>query len=80
MLVTNKEIMSTAVNESYGVGAFNINNLETILAIAEVAMEEKSPVIIAATPSIPSMYNNSGASCANTLMSLFGTNIQIIKQ
>lgn len=51
MLVTNKEIMSAAVREGYGVGAFNISNLETVLAIAEVAIEERSPVIIAVTPS-----------------------------
>ncbi len=51
MLVTNREIMSTAVAEGYGVGAFNINNLEAVLAIAEASIEEKSPAIIAVTPS-----------------------------
>jgi fructose-bisphosphate aldolase class II len=50
MLVTNKEIMSAAVAKNYAVGAFNINNLETLLAIAEATVEEKSPVIVAATP------------------------------
>jgi len=51
MLVTNKEIMSVAAAKGYGVGAFNINNLETVLAIAEATVEEKSPVIVAVTPS-----------------------------
>jgi len=51
MLVTNKEIMSVAVAKKYAVGAFNINNLETLQAIVEVATEEKSPVIVAVTPS-----------------------------
>jgi len=51
MLVTNKEIMSAAVAKNYAVGAFNINNLETLLAITEATVEEKSSIIVAATPS-----------------------------
>jgi len=33
------------------VGAFNINNPETLLAVSEAAVEEKSPAIVAVTPS-----------------------------
>ncbi len=51
MLVTNKELLSTAMANGYAVGAFNINNLETLLAIVEASAEERSPVIVAATPS-----------------------------
>jgi len=51
MLVTNKEILSTAMAKGYAVGAFNINNLETLLAIVEASVEEKSPLIVAVTPS-----------------------------
>lgn len=51
MLVTNKEIMSAARAKGYAVGAFNINNLEVLLAVTEATVEEKSPVIVAATPS-----------------------------
>jgi len=51
MLVTNKEILSTAQGEGYAVGAFNINNLETLLAVVEASVEERSPVIVAVTPS-----------------------------
>lgn len=51
MLVTNKDVMSKAAAEGYAVGAFNINNLETVLAITEAVTEEKSPAIIAVTPS-----------------------------
>jgi fructose-bisphosphate aldolase class II len=51
MLVTSKEILSVAMTKGYAVGAFNINNLETLLAIVEASAEEKSPVIVAATPS-----------------------------
>ncbi len=51
MLVTNKEVLSVAAAEGYAVGAFNINNMEILQAIVEAATEEKSPVIIAASPS-----------------------------
>jgi fructose-bisphosphate aldolase class II len=51
MLVTNKEVLSIASTKGYAVGAFNINNMEILQSIAETAMEERSPVIIAASPS-----------------------------
>jgi len=51
MLVTNKDLMLPAMQKAYAVGAFNISNLESLLAVAEAAAEEKSPVIIAVTPS-----------------------------
>lgn len=51
MLVTNKELLVPARKDRYAVGAYNINNLETVLAVAEAAAEEKSPAIIAVTPS-----------------------------
>jgi len=51
MLVTNRELLVPARKSGYAVGAFNINNLETLLAVAEAAAEEKSPVIVAVTPS-----------------------------
>jgi fructose-bisphosphate aldolase class II len=51
MLVTNKEILSTAKAEGYAVGAFKINNLETLLAVGEASVEERFPPIVAVTPS-----------------------------
>ena len=51
MLVTNKDLMSPAMQKAYAVGAFNISNLESLLAVVEAAAEEKSPVIVAVTPS-----------------------------
>ncbi|MFX0197442.1 MAG: class II fructose-1,6-bisphosphate aldolase, partial [Candidatus Hodarchaeota archaeon] len=51
MLVTNKILLSTAMTKGYAVGAFNINNLETLLAIVEGSVEERSPVIVSVTPS-----------------------------
>jgi fructose-bisphosphate aldolase class II len=51
MLVTNKEILSTADAGGYAVGAFNINNLESLSAVVEASVEERSPAIVAVTPS-----------------------------
>lgn len=51
MLLTNKEILASAVAGKYAVGAFNINNLESLQAVVTAAQEENSPVIVAVTPS-----------------------------
>jgi fructose-bisphosphate aldolase class II len=51
VLVTNRDLLSSATQEAYAVGAFNISNLESLLAVVEAAVEEKSPVIVAVTPS-----------------------------
>ncbi|MBQ0011026.1 MAG: class II fructose-1,6-bisphosphate aldolase [Ruminococcus sp.] len=45
-IVTTKEMFRKAYEGGYAVGAFNINNMEIIQAIAEAAAEEKSPVIM----------------------------------
>jgi fructose-bisphosphate aldolase class II len=51
MLATNKDLMVPAKRAGYAIGAFNVNNLEAVLAVAEAATEEKSPAIVAVTPS-----------------------------
>ncbi len=51
MLVTNRDLLLAAQRNAYAVGAFNIQNLESFLAVVEAAVEEKSPVIVAVTPS-----------------------------
>jgi fructose-bisphosphate aldolase class II len=51
MLSTNKEILTSAMAGKYAVGAFNIHNLESLHAVIAAAQEERSPTIIAATPS-----------------------------
>jgi len=51
MFVTNRDLLFPAMREAYAVGAFNISNLESLLAVVEAAVEEKSPVIVAVTPS-----------------------------
>ena len=45
-LVTTKEMFKKAYEGGYAIGAFNINNMEIIQAIAEAAGETKSPVIL----------------------------------
>ncbi len=52
MLVTNKELMVPARKNGYAIGAFNVQNLESTLAVVEAATEEKSPVIMQITPSV----------------------------
>jgi len=48
--ITLKEILDEAKSGKYGVGAFNIHNLETAMSISEAAKCEKSPVIFAVSP------------------------------
>ena len=52
MLVTNKDLMVPARKNGYAIGAFNVQNLESTLAIAEAATEAKSPAILQITPSV----------------------------
>ncbi|MDA3839803.1 MAG: class II fructose-bisphosphate aldolase family protein [Patescibacteria group bacterium] len=49
MLSHIKDIIKDAEEKGYAVGAFNVHNLESIQAVAEVAQELKSPVIIQAS-------------------------------
>ena len=48
-LVTMRQLLDEASKGGYGVGAFNVNNLEQIQAIMEAARETQSPVIIQAS-------------------------------
>lgn len=45
-LVNELEMLEKAYKEGYAVGAFNINNMETIQGIVEAAKLEKSPIIL----------------------------------
>ena len=49
--VSNTVLLRKAKEEGYAVGAFNTNNLEITLAIVEAAVVERSPVILAVSPS-----------------------------
>ena len=48
-LVTNRQLLDEAAKGGYGVGAFNVNDMEQIQAIMEAAKETNSPVIIQAS-------------------------------
>ena len=52
MLVTNKDLMVPARKNGYAIPAMNVQNLESLTAVAEAAAEEKSPVILQITPSV----------------------------
>ena len=50
-LVTTKEMLLRAQRESYAVGAFNVENMEMVKAVIDVAQELEAPVILQTTPS-----------------------------
>ena len=48
-LVAMRQVLDEAAKGGYGVGAFNVNNMEQIQAIMEAARATKSPVVIQAS-------------------------------
>jgi len=48
-LVSMRQLLDEAAKGKYGVGAFNVNNMEQIQAIMEAARETASPVIVQAS-------------------------------
>jgi len=52
VLVTNKDLMVPARKKGYAIPALNVQNLESLTAAAEAAVDEKSPVILQITPSV----------------------------
>lgn len=51
MLVTTHEMLKEAQKGGYAVGAFNVENLEFVMAVVRAAEEHCSPVIMQTTPS-----------------------------
>lgn len=49
--VTSKKMLLHAQKGNYGVGAFNVENMEMVMAVIEAAEEMQSPVILQTTPS-----------------------------
>lgn len=49
-LVTSKELLQNAHKEGYAVGAFNVENMEMVMAVLRAAEEQHSPVIMQTTP------------------------------
>lgn len=50
-LMTTEEIMKKAQEGHYAIGAFNVENMEMVMAVISAAEEMKSPVIMQTTPS-----------------------------
>ena len=50
-LVTTKQMLLDAQKGHYAVGAFNVENMEMVLAVIKAAQELKAPVIMQTTPS-----------------------------
>jgi len=48
-LVSMRQLLDQAALGAYGVGAFNVNNMEQIQAVFEAAQETRSPVIVQAS-------------------------------
>ncbi|MBA3476442.1 MAG: fructose-bisphosphate aldolase class II [Actinobacteria bacterium] len=48
-LVSMRQLLDEAAAGAYGVGAFNVNNMEQIQAVFEAAQETRSPVIVQAS-------------------------------
>ena len=51
MLVTTKEMLLKAQKGNYAVGAFNVENIEMVMAVIAAAEELNAPVIMQTTPS-----------------------------
>src|SRR5699024_3698611 len=50
-LVTTQEMLERAQAGHYAVGAFNVENMEMVMAVVQAAEESHSPVILQTTPS-----------------------------
>lgn len=57
-LVPMRQMLDEAATGGYGVGAFNVNNMEQIQAIMEAARQTKSPVVVQASRGARSYSND----------------------
>ncbi len=57
-LTSMRQILDGAAKEGYGVGAFNVNNMEQIQAIMEAARQTNSPAIVQASRGARSYTND----------------------
>lgn len=78
-LVSMKEMLETAKANSYGVGQFNLNNLEFTQAILQAAEEEKSPVILGVSEGAAKYMGGfkSVVSIVRGLMESYGTTVPV---
>ena len=57
-MVSMRQLLDEAAAGGYGVGAFNVNNMEQIQAIMEAARNTSSPVIVQAVRGARSYTND----------------------
>jgi fructose-bisphosphate aldolase class II len=57
-LVSMRQLLDEAAAGGYGVGAFNVNNMEQIQALFEAAAETRSPVVVQASRGARSYTND----------------------
>jgi fructose-bisphosphate aldolase class II len=57
-LVAMRQLLDEAASGGYGVGAFNVNNMEQLQAIMQAARETESPVIVQASRGARSYTND----------------------
>ena len=71
MLVTSKQIILDAQKGGYAIGAFNVENMEMVMAVIAAAEEAKSPVLMQTTPGtvkfagLPMYYHMAKAAAEN---------------
>lgn len=71
-LVTSKELTLKAQQGGYAIGAFNVENMEMVMAVLAAAEEQNSPVIMQTTPGtikyagVDYYYANVAAAAART--------------
>lgn len=78
-LVSMKEMLEKAKEERYGVGQFNLNNLEYAQAILQAAEEEKSPVILGVSEGAARYMGgfNVVVDMVKALMKAYGTTVPV---
>ena len=57
-LVTSKEMFAKAYSDGYAIGAFNVNNMETIQGVVEAGKELEAPLIIQITSGANAQENH----------------------
>lgn len=74
-----KEMLETAKANSYGVGQFNLNNMEFTQAILQAAEEEKSPVILGVSEGAAKYMGGfkSVVAIVKGLMESYGTTVPV---
>lgn len=72
MIVNSKKLFLSALKDGYAIPAYNINNLEWTKYILEACSEDKSPVILAVTPSSINYFGGYKV-VVNTVSSLINT-------